>query len=44
MDIDLLKRLLPGEVNDYFIRNKVRTDGRALNKHRDYHIQRDVLA
>ena len=30
MNVDLLKRLLPGEVDEYLIRNEVRADGREL--------------
>ena len=43
MQIDLLKRLLPGEVNEYFVRNEVRADGRSLEEHRPYEIARGVL-
>ena len=43
MNIDLLKKLLPGEVDEYLVRNKVRADGRELRHHRSYQISRSVL-
>ena len=43
MNINLLKKLLPGEVDEYLIRQKVRSDGRELRHHRSYEISRSVL-
>jgi exosome complex RNA-binding protein Rrp42 (RNase PH superfamily) len=43
MDIALLKQLLPGEVNEFYIRNNIRADGRELRHHRKYFIARQVL-
>ena len=44
MDSELLQKLLPSEVNDYYIRNGVRSDGRELLQHREYNFVRNVLA
>ena len=44
MECSLLEKLLPSEVNDFYVRNEVRTDGRELLKHRDYHVLRNILA
>jgi hypothetical protein len=44
MDSELLQKLLPSEVSDYYIRNQVRSDGRSLLQHRGYHMVRNVLA
>ena len=43
MNINLLKKLLPGEVDEFLVRNKVRSDGRELRHHRSYQISRSVL-
>jgi len=43
MNIDLLKKLLPGEVDEYLIRNLVRADGRGLADHRPVQITRSVM-
>jgi len=43
MDIALLKQLLPGEVNEFYVRNEIRADGRELRHHRKYFIARQVL-
>jgi exosome complex RNA-binding protein Rrp42 (RNase PH superfamily) len=43
MDIALLKQLLPGEVNEFYIRNEIRADGRDLRHHRKFFIAREVL-
>ena len=43
MNVDLLKRLLPGEVDEYLIRNEVRADGRELQDHRPLQITRSVM-
>lgn len=43
MDNKLLKQLLPGEVNEFYIRNDIRADGRDLRHHRKYFIAREVL-
>lgn len=43
MDIALLKSLLPGEVNEFYVRNNIRADGRELRNHRKYFIARQVL-
>ena len=43
MDIKLLKQLLPGEVNEFYIRNDIRADGRDPKHHRKYFIAREVL-
>ena len=39
----MLKRLLPGEVDEYLIRNEVRADGRDLAEHRPVQITRSVM-
>ena len=44
MNIDLLKKLLPGEVNEYLVRKEVRADGRDLQAHRPLVITRAVMA
>ena len=36
MNINLLKKLLPGEVDEFMVRNKVRQDGRDLRHHRGF--------
>ena len=43
MNIDLLRKLLPGEVNEYLVRNEVRADGRNLQDHRPFQITRSVM-
>ena len=43
MNINLLKKLLPGEVDEFMVRNKVRQDGRELRHHRGFQISRSVL-
>ena len=43
MNIDLLKRLLPGEVDEYLVRNEVRADGRELREHRPLQITHSVM-
>ena len=43
MNIQLLKKLLPGEVDEYLVRQKVRSDGRELRHHRSYQVSRSVL-
>ena len=43
MNINLLKKLLPGEVDEYLVRNKVRSDGRELRHHRSFQISRSIL-
>ena len=43
MNIDLLKKLLPGEVDEYLVRNEVRADGRELRDHRPIQITRSVM-
>lgn len=43
MDIALLKQLLPGEVNEFYVRNDIRADGRELRHHRKYFVARGVL-
>ena len=44
MNIELLRKLLPGEVNEYLVRNEVRTDGRNLQDHRAFQITRGVMS
>ena len=44
MECALLEKLLPSEVNDFYVRNGIRKDGRDLMKHRDYHVLRNILA
>ena len=39
----MLKQLLPGEINEFYVRNEVRADGRELRHHRKYFIAREVL-
>ena len=43
MDIALLKQLLPVEVNEFYLRNDIRADGRELRHHRKYFIVREIL-
>ena len=43
MNVNLLKKLLPGEVDEFMVRNKVRQDGRELRSHRAFQISRSVL-
>lgn len=38
-----MKKLLPGEVNEFYVRNGVRADGRPLRQHRQFLITREVL-
>jgi exosome complex RNA-binding protein Rrp42 (RNase PH superfamily) len=44
MECELLQKLLPSEVHDYYIRNGIRADGRDLLTHRSLHVVRKVLA
>ena len=43
MNIELLKRLLPGEVDEYLVRSQVRADGRELRDHRPIQLTRSVM-
>ena len=43
MDVKLLKQLLPGEINEFYVRNEIRADGRELRHHRKYYLAREVL-
>ena len=43
MTLDLLKKLIPAEYNDYLIRNGIRSDGRKLTDHRVCEIKREVF-
>lgn len=42
MDFELIKKLLPGEVNEFYIRNEIRADGRQLGHHRGFAVTRNV--
>lgn len=43
MDIELLKRLLPGEIDEFLVRNEARADGRAMDQHRSLTLSRNVM-
>ena len=43
MNVDLLRKLLPGEVDEYLVRNEVRADGRNLQDHRVFQVTRSVM-
>ena len=44
MDIELLKKLLPGEIDEFLVRNEARSDGRAMESHRSLTFSRNVMA
>ena len=43
MNVSLLKKLLPGEYEEFLVKNLVRDDGRELRDHRLVQITRSVM-
>ena len=43
-NVDLIKRLIPQEFNEYLIRNGVRQDSRKTDQFRDIEVKRNVIS